>query len=178
MDHQAKNFEYIRDQIEIIIPVTVYLAPTPQPGSPPIQTHIIRDALLPELQEVFDEVVGITLKTESYMSERDAKIQTAKNLELAYRLEDAAQVYEELEMWEEAGRLRKQLTRKTTMSIDVNRLLEQLKKGGISTSYDCPKCGASMPIDGKTDPQGLKFCSFCGSGIKTHDLIEVLQKVI
>lgn len=177
-NHQAQNLEFIRDQSETIIPTYTYLNPKSPATSQIIRTYIIRDALEPALQKVFDEVRDVTFKFNVSISERDGRIVLAKQYEQAHRFEDAAKIYDGLKLWEEAGRVRKKLKQQTTLSVDVNHLIEQLKKGGVTTNFRCPNCGASIFIDGKTDPQGLKFCSFCGSTIKTQDLVAFLQKIL
>ena len=113
-----------------------------------------------------------------HLSDREKKLELAKNYETAHRLEDSAQIYEELQMWEEAGRIRRKAQKMTTMSVDVNKLIEQLRDGGISTTYDCTNCGAGIQIDGQTSVSGLKFCNHCGTAIQITDVVEVLEKVL
>ena len=64
------------------------------------------------------------------------------------------------------------------MTVDVNKLLEQLREGHVATTYNCTNCGAGINVDGKTDANGLRFCNFCGSAIQIHDLVNVIQKVL
>lgn len=183
LNHKAKAYEYIRDQTEIVIPLRVPFNPHMNPQSPNYQQHtserwIIRASLAPPHQAIFDEVLKLSSHDTQHQTEREKKLEQAKNLELAHRLEDSAKIYEELNMWEDAGRVRRKAQQTTTMSVDVNELLEQLKQGGITTTYKCTNCGATIPIDGQTDANGLKFCGFCGTAIQIHDLTEVLKKVL
>jgi DNA-directed RNA polymerase subunit RPC12/RpoP len=185
LNKKAFTFEYIRDQKELYIPVKIPINPKIPPKSDNYQAQltdgwILRAALIPELQNVFDEVVNFSDTHRKSLTEREKTLEKAKNYEMAYRMEEAAKIYEELGLWAEAGRVRKKAQETITknLTVDVNQLLEQLREGNISTTYNCANCGADIAIDGKTDANGLRFCNFCGSAIKIQDLTEVIQKVI
>ncbi|OGS50164.1 MAG: hypothetical protein A3K65_01700 [Euryarchaeota archaeon RBG_16_68_12] len=105
-------------------------------------------------------------------------------MEQAYRFEEAARIYEELDMYEEAGRMRRMdrtvesRVKLTAVSLDLNDLLDQVKKGGLTVTYSCPNCRAPLRISGDTRPSGLKACKYCGSTIETTGLTEFLQRVL
>jgi len=113
--------------------------------------------------------------------QRDLQLTYAKNLIAAERFEDAAKVYEGLSMWKEAGEIRRLARRPqivTQVHLDVNDLIEQLRKSGVSTSYTCPACGSPIRISGETSLVSLRSCQYCGSVLQTTDLVEFLTKVV
>jgi hypothetical protein len=80
--------------------------------------------------------------------QRVATLQEAKQLETAGRFEDAAQKYEMVQMYEEAGRVRARSvpTIRTDISLDINRLLDQVRNEGVDVVYRCPHCGGKLKI--------------------------------
>jgi uncharacterized Zn-finger protein len=86
-------------------------------------------------------------------SERDKMLKDAKNLELAGRYEDAALLYEQMEMWEKAGIVRRNARTSYVISANVN-----IAKVG-SISMECPHCGAAQPI---TSKENEVTCFYCG----------------
>jgi hypothetical protein len=110
----------------------------------------------------------------------ESKLNYAKKLIDAEQIEGAAMIYQELGMWKEAGDLRRRARQQvmTQVHVNVNELIDQLKKAGISTNYTCPVCGGHIPITGETNLSKLYGCQFCGSVIQTTDLVEFLTKVV
>lgn len=106
----------------------------------------------------------------------------AKNYEVAMRYEDAAKEYEAMGMWKEAGEVRRSgfTTMHTTKSVevDVNRLIDQMRQGGISTEYRCPKCGGTIQITSAVTAESLRFCNFCGTAIETTNLAQFLKGIL
>lgn len=104
----------------------------------------------------------------------------AINLMNAERHEDAARIYESLGMWREAGEARRVGRRQVTtqVHVDINNLIEQMRKGGLATTYTCPACKSPIQITSDTAPSTLKACQYCGSAIQTTDLAEFLSKVV
>jgi uncharacterized Zn-finger protein len=87
-------------------------------------------------------------------SEQTSKlsIEEADKLERAGRYEDAAEKYEELEMWDKAGDCRRMAKTNYVVSANVNI-------GKVGTiSMECPYCGASQPIATKSNEVTCKFC--------------------
>lgn len=84
----------------------------------------------------------------------ERKLKLMKNYETAGRYEDAAKICDELEMWEEAGTLRKMS--KTSYLISTN--FSMGKNGAISCT--CPNCGSSQAIASKSN---TVKCAHCGS---------------
>lgn len=81
-------------------------------------------------------------------NQRAATLHDAKQLETAGRFEDAAQKYEMIQMYKEAGRVRARSvpTIRTDISLDVNKLLDQVRNEGIDVVYRCPHCGGKLKI--------------------------------
>lgn len=106
--------------------------------------------------------------------------QHARNLIEAERFEDAAKIYESLGLWKEAGEARRQGKRSvvTQVQVDVNSLIEQVRKGGLTTTYACPACHSPIRIGADIDPQSLQHCKYCGTAIQTTDLVEFLSGVV
>ncbi len=103
----------------------------------------------------------------------------AQKLLQAEDYEGAARVYQELGMWKEAGDARRRGRRVVTeVQVNLNDLVEQLKKAGIATDYTCPACGGHIRISGDTSLVTLTSCEYCGSVIQTTDLVDFLAKVV
>jgi DNA-directed RNA polymerase subunit RPC12/RpoP len=104
----------------------------------------------------------------------------AKNLENSGRYEEAARLLEGLGMWSEAGIVRKkgnvQVVRH--LNVDVNELLEKLKSGGLVTVYKCPNCGGSIKISGTTSADKLSKCEYCGTVLRTDDLVNFIKDIL
>lgn len=105
---------------------------------------------------------------------------SAINMVNAERHEDAARIYEGLGMFKEAGEVRRAGRRQVTtqVHVDVNSLIDQIRKAGISTDYACPACGGHIRIAPDTSVAKLTSCEFCGSVIQTTDLVDFLTKVV
>ena len=101
-----------------------------------------------------------------------------QNFEKATRYEDVAKLYEELELWEDAGRVRRLAMTSRTVSVDLNALIRQLREGGVTSAYACPRCGASMKISGDTSADALGFCDYRGTAFQVQDLATFLRTVI
>ena len=64
------------------------------------------------------------------------------------------------------------------ISIDLNKLLLQVKDGGIVAVYRCPHCGASLKVGKNTQVEQLATCEHCGSKIDTMDIADFLKTVL
>ena len=82
------------------------------------------------------------------------KLEQVKRLEVSGRYEDAAKIYDEIEMYEKAGDCRRMA--KTSYQISTNFSLG--KNGVISCS--CPRCGSSQALESKSN---LVICKHCGT---------------
>jgi len=104
----------------------------------------------------------------------------ARNLIEAERFEDAAKIYDGLGKWKEAGEARRASKRTvvTQVQVDVNSLIEQVRKGGLITTYSCPACHSPIQISGSTDLSALSRCQYCGTTIQSTDLVEFLTHVV
>jgi DNA-directed RNA polymerase subunit RPC12/RpoP len=114
--------------------------------------------------------------------EHSAIMALASALELAGRYQDAAKIYESFKMYEKAGKARereKRIVVKTSnVSVDLNRLLEQLKDTGIVAVYRCPHCGGKLKISKDTTLESLKLCEHCGTEIETVELADFFKTVL
>lgn len=104
----------------------------------------------------------------------------AEHYLLAERFEDAAKSFEMCGMWREAGEARRQSRQQyvTQVHVDVNSLIEQLRRGSISTTYTCPACKSPIQINPETSVSSLERCQFCGSAIQITDLARFLSRVV
>lgn len=103
----------------------------------------------------------------------------AQKLERAGRFEDAAKEYEKAEAWDEAGRVRKEGKAQVikTVNVDLNRLMDDLRRGGLALNYKCHSCGGGITIGtGGMDPP--KFCPYCGIMIDTKTLSDLLRTAL
>ncbi len=109
-----------------------------------------------------------------------AMLLQARQYEVAERLEDAARTYEIIGMAKEAGDLRRRARTHTVtqVQVDVNALIEQVRRGGLTATFACPACGSPIPISGATSAAALRTCPACGSTIQTSDLARFLQRVV
>jgi DNA-directed RNA polymerase subunit RPC12/RpoP len=104
----------------------------------------------------------------------------AKNLESARRYEDAAKVYENLGLWKEAGTVRDKKSARTVkhVTVNINDLIEKVRDGGLTIPYKCRSCGAMITIDSSSNPDGLKFCSYCGSGVDLDSMLDIIKNAL
>ncbi len=121
---------------------------------------------------------GMVLGSESsYIA---LKIQ-AESFVIAERVEDAARTYEKIGMWKEAGDLRRRTRQSqvvTQVHVNMNDLIDQLRKMGLSANYTCPACRSPNTITGAMPPDKLSRCQYCGSVIPSTDLVEAITEVV
>lgn len=124
-------------------------------------------------------------KYQSDMKDRFSHLATmtlASNLEEAGRLLDAAEIYDNLQMYGKARKLREKekhiIVKRTDISVDLNRLIQQLRDGGIVVVYRCPNCSGKLKIDKDTSVESLKVCEYCGSEIETLELADFLRTAL
>lgn len=92
--------------------------------------------------------------------------------------EGAAREYEALGMWDKAAEARRKDHTVTQVQVNLNQLVDQLKAAGVSTDFSCPTCGSHIRITGDTNLAALTTCAYCGSVIRTTDLVDFLSKVV
>jgi hypothetical protein len=106
----------------------------------------------------------------------------AKDLEKARRFEEAARIYERYGMYEEAGKVRAKgdvvIVKTTGVTVDLNKLLQQVKDGGLVVIYRCPHCNGNIKIGKETGTESLQFCAYCGMRIEMLDLMEFLRSAL
>lgn len=111
---------------------------------------------------------------------RGQMLEQVRHLIEAEDHEAAAGIYQNLGMWKEAGEVRRNGRRQivTQVHVNVNDLVDQVRKAGIATDYACPACGGHIHITGETTLATLRNCQYCGSVVQTTDLVEFLTKVV
>jgi len=111
---------------------------------------------------------------------REMAPKVGSDLEKAGRYADAGDLFEEFGMFEAAGAARKKVKAQvvTNITLDINQLLDKLKSGGLVTVYKCPNCGASIKISGETSTTQLSKCEFCGTVLRTDDLLKFIQDIL
>ena len=119
-------------------------------------------------------------KEERHNEEMATGLESARKAELAGRYEDAAEIYESLEMYKEAGDARRKdkTTTVREVSVDLNSLLKQLGVSGMVTVYKCPQCHGNIKISGSTSESSLQQCQFCGNAIQVQNVANFLQDVL
>lgn len=107
-------------------------------------------------------------------------ISQAKNYETARRYEDSAKTYESLGLWKEAGAAREKKSARTVkhVTVNINDLIEKVRDGGLTIPYKCRSCGATITIDSTSNPDGLKFCSYCGSGVDLDSMLDIIKTAL
>ena len=111
---------------------------------------------------------------------RRQRLAHATNLVDAARHEDAAKIYESIGMWKEAGETRRQGLRQTVTQVHVNLndMIEQLRRAGLSANYVCPTCRSPYRISADTPTDALRSCAYCGSVIRPTDLVDAITRVV
>jgi hypothetical protein len=114
--------------------------------------------------------------------ERHVSFLVVKNLKTSGNFEGAAKVYEEMGLYEEAGKVRasnKEISiKKTEVKLDLNNLLRQISDGGIVAIYRCPNCGGKLKIGKDTKPSSLRTCEHCQSEMSTMDISDFLKTAL
>lgn len=121
-------------------------------------------------------------------------VNKARHCERVGRYEDAAEKYEEIaklyeewELYDKARQLRakaRQLRAKEKqvmvkqVVVDLNKLIQQVRDGGIVVVYRCPHCGGKLKIGKRTSVKSLKICEHCGSEIEAMELADFLRTAL
>ncbi|MEJ2272204.1 MAG: hypothetical protein P8X91_06965, partial [Candidatus Bathyarchaeota archaeon] len=98
------------------------------------------------------------------------------------RFEEAAKIYEDLGMYNEAGNARiknNQLSIKNTeIKVDLNKLLNQIKDDRLVIVYRCPHCGAPLKVNKESNAESISICNHCNTKIKTIDVVDFLKAAL
>jgi len=98
------------------------------------------------------------------------------------RFEEAAQLYEDLELYEEAGNVRAKDSylsiKKTEVTVDLNSLLKQIKDSGLIVVYRCPNCSAPLKVNKESNMKSLRVCKHCNSEIQSMDVADFLRTAL
>jgi len=68
--------------------------------------------------------------------------------------------------------------KKLDISFDLNKLLQQVKDGGIVVIYRCPHCSVPLKIGKDTRVEQLKKCEYCDSELQSIDIAEFLRTAL
>jgi DNA-directed RNA polymerase subunit RPC12/RpoP len=151
--------------------------------------HALSNGDFSKKLKIVDEIVKQNPLLEfTYLYKLDVKYKKhalqllADNIKAAGRLADAAEIYEQLGMYDEARELRSRerqvIVKNLDVSVNINQLLQQVKDGGIVAVYRCPHCGGKLTIDGNTNVDRLRRCNYCSQEIETVDLAEFLKTAL
>ena len=143
----------------------------------------------PELRDMIMTRLGLTGLSGRFLVDNaayqeicnwDSRVTHAKNLQLARRFEDSAQVYESIGMWKEAGETREKNTSMTVKQVPVNLndMIERLRDGGLAVPFKCRCCGARITVDRDSNAEDLKRCQYCGSATNTERLQDLIQQAL
>jgi len=102
--------------------------------------------------------------------QRQGMLMRARNLEASYRLDEAAFMYDRLDMFEDAGRCRRKKREEVSRHIHVNAndLFDKLQKRGTAIPYLCPQCHGMVDIDGENNRHTK--CPYCGAMVDFETL--------
>jgi len=117
-------------------------------------------------------------KVDSINEQKDkSRQEKIDRLILCGRYEEAAIEYEKLGMWKEAGDTRRMERTVKNVNVDLNKLIEDIRQGGIGMQYRCPNCGASIPFK-QSDVGAMKNCAYCGATIDTESMMKIIKEAI
>jgi hypothetical protein len=105
----------------------------------------------------------------------------AESFLVAERPEDAARTYEKIGMWKEAGDLRRKARQPqvtTQVHVNMNDLIDQLRRMGLSANFTCPACRSPNTITGEMPSEKMTKCQYCGAIIPSTDLVDAIARVI
>lgn len=106
----------------------------------------------------------------------------AANLERAGRRREAARIYEFHGDLDKARILRDRASeirvKSMGVSVDLNKLLQQVRDGGIVAVYRCPHCGGKLKVGKETKAESLRICEHCRSEIEAMDLADFLRDAL
>jgi len=108
----------------------------------------------------------------------DYYLRKAEILERAGRREEAAEIYEQYQMYDKAGELRGMAKKTISIVVDLNKLIQQVRDGGIVAVYRCPHCGGKVKIGKATNIESLRVCEHCGSEIESVELADFLRTIL
>lgn len=93
------------------------------------------------------------------------------------RFEELAQLCEAFGLLVEAGRARARGKSQTVkhVTVDINDLLDKIRRGGLIVPYRCPSCGAAISVDRNTNAGGIRSCAYCGTAFDPDAILKVLE---
>jgi DNA-directed RNA polymerase subunit RPC12/RpoP len=70
------------------------------------------------------------------------------------------------------------IVKRMDISVDLNRLIRQVKDGGIVVVYRCPHCGGKLKVGRDATVESLKVCEYCGTEIEAMELADFLRTAL
>jgi len=110
-----------------------------------------------------------------FNADKEVFLQEAKKLEAESQFEEAALLYEKLDMPEQAEASRKNIKAIAQQPVNINTQVKNLVKKGKTLSYFCCHCGAPLKIGAKA-PQVQKNCPRCGGDLEVINLGKLIQQ--
>jgi DNA-directed RNA polymerase subunit RPC12/RpoP len=135
-------------------------------------------SLYDKIKIEYEKIVRERLEEEKMQKQKELeeKLKIIRYLETVGRYEEAARIYEELDMPEKAGEMRRK--KREIVTLNLNALIRQLGERGFTITYHCSNCGAPVSISGETKAEAVQYCSYCGSRIETIDLANFIKKYL
>ncbi len=113
------------------------------------------------------------IEEEEEEEEKDERIDLAREHEEAGRFGEAIKLYEILEMWKEAGRVRRRVEIEETVgkliTMEERNIFDRIKEKGVTLQYRCMKCASTIRIDGENE---VLNCPYCDQEIDIDKLTE------
>lgn len=106
-------------------------------------------------------------------------IEKGASLEREGRYGEATQSYEIAGRWKDAARARPRSRGRTVRHIDANLddLMSDLRREGLSLDYRCKACGSTWKVDGKGHDPWQKRCPKCSENIDGAILLKGLREL-
>ncbi|MGA1848031.1 MAG: hypothetical protein ACMUHB_01700 [Thermoplasmatota archaeon] len=94
--------------------------------------------------------------------EKDERVDLAREHEEAGRFGEAIKLYETLEMWKEAGRVRRRVEIEEKVgkliTMEEKNIFERIREKGVIQEYRCMKCASTIKIDGEKEVLNCPYC--------------------
>lgn len=130
----------------------------------------IREEMIRKQEGMMREQQARKAQEMERIRQRQAMMIRARHLESAYRLDEAAFMYERMDMFEDAGRCRRKKKEEVSRHIHVNanQLFDKLQQKGTALPYLCPRCHGMVEIDGVDHK--YTTCPYCGATVDFETL--------
>ncbi len=107
-----------------------------------------------------------------FCEDKEAFLSEAKKLEAKGRYEEAACLYDRLDMPDKAEAARAKVT---AAAADIKALAKRLAENNQVLTYYCPHCGSPLKVGAKAT-QIQKDCPKCGGDLEVLDLAKLIEQ--